>query len=119
MQHHYWGSSAWQEDYARRTHIEGFFGCLQNEEIGTISGDTHQQRGLAAVTIIYSMAAAISNAHILRLWHEQTGFGDPEHPLQKPESPFHGFKELTATGAHAIDMEGAARQFGQPSLRVA
>jgi hypothetical protein len=119
LQHHYWGSSAWQEDYARRTHIEGFFGCLQNEEIGTISGDTHQQRGLAAVTIIYSMAAAISNAHILRLWHEQTGHGDPEHPLLMPEPPFHGFKELNEIERLAIDMEGAARQFEQPSLRVA
>lgn len=94
LQQHYWGSKAWQEDYARRTHIEGFFGCLQNEEIGTVDGKTHQQRGLAAVTIIYSIAAAVSNAHILRLWHEQTGLGDPEHPLLKPDPTFYGFTEL-------------------------
>lgn len=119
LQQHYWGSRAWQEDYARRTHIEGFFGCLQNEEIGTVDGKTHQQRGLAAVTIIYSMAAAVSNAHILRLWHEQTGLGDPEHPLLKPDPTFYGFTELDAVKAREIDEEGAASQSGTPSLHVA
>ncbi len=118
LQHHYWGSAAWQEDYARRTHIEGFFGCLQNDEIGTVDGSTHQQRGLAAVTIIYSMAAAISNAHILRLWHEQTGLGDPEHPLLTPDPTFFGFMELDEIGAREID-EAGARQADESSPRVA
>jgi hypothetical protein len=94
LQVHYWGSQKWREDYARRTHIEGYFGCLQNQEIGTVNGQTHQQRGLAICTIIYSMAAAISNAHLLRNWHEQTGLGDPNHPLLTPNPEFHGFKEL-------------------------
>lgn len=119
LQHHYWGSPAWQEDYARRTHIEGFFGCLQNDEIGTVDGSTHQQRGLAAVTIIYSMAAAISNAHILRLWHEQTGLGGPEHPLLTPDPTFYGFTELDEIGAREIDQQGAEKPVGEPSLHVA
>jgi hypothetical protein len=105
MQPHYWGTPSWEACYSRRTHIEGFFGCLQNSQIGGIDRKTHEYRGIALVTLVYAVAAAITNAHILRKWHTDTGRGDPNHPLLQPDAVFHGFKEMTAEEAERLDVE--------------
>jgi hypothetical protein len=103
FQKHYWGSRKWKASYSRRTHVEGFFGMLQNESIGGIKRQTHQFRGLAMNTIVLSVASALTNMHLLRSWHEDTGLGDPEHPLLKPDLECFGFKELTAEEAAELD----------------
>jgi hypothetical protein len=103
-QENYWGSPAWQASYDRRTHVEGYFGCLQNPSIGALRRVTHQFRGLALVTIVYSMAAAVTNMHNLRKWHEETGRGDPEHPLLKPDRKSYGFTQLTEESAKTLDL---------------
>ena len=70
---------------------------------------SHQFRGLALVTVVLAVAAAVTNMRNLRSWHTDTGNGDPNHPLLLPDGPFFGFAELDAAGAAAIDAECAPR----------
>ena len=41
------------------------------------------------------MFAAAANIINLRSWHDETGLGDPEHPLLATLGPDYGFRYLT------------------------
>lgn len=110
----YWGSKNWYKNFARRTRIEGWFGVLKNGNATGLRKDSHQFRGLPWVTIVLALAAAVTNTRLLRTWHEETGLGDPNHPLLKPDQPFHGFTQLTAEEAAQIDKQCAPRYASGP-----
>jgi len=58
------------------------------------------------VSVVVAMAAATTNLRLLRRWHEETGFGDPSHPLLLPDQPHRGFAELTEDQTNALMNEG-------------
>jgi hypothetical protein len=87
---------------------------LKNTNATGMHEETHQFRGLPWVTIVISLAAAATNARELRAWHAATSLGDPTHPLLKPDQPFHGFTQLTAEQAAAIDMQCAPQYASGP-----
>jgi hypothetical protein len=101
-QRFYWGSKQWRLSYARRTYVESWFGVLKNTTATGFHRGSHQFRGLPLVTIVLSMAAATTNLRLLRAWHEETGLGDPTHPLLQEDREFHGFKELTKEEARIL-----------------
>ena len=101
----YWGSPEWRRNYSRRTYIEGWFGVLKSTSATSCHRGIHQFRGLALVTLVIACAAAVTNMRALRSWHHETGLGDTTHPLLQPDQEFHGFIELDADSAHAIDRE--------------
>ena len=94
-QRFYWGSDQWRISYARRTYVESWFGVLKNTSATGFHRGSHQFRGLPLVTIVLSMAAATTNLRLLRAWHEETGLGDPTHPLLQEDDECHGFTQLT------------------------
>ena len=109
-QTHYWGGPEWRRDYARRTYVESWFGVLKSKTATGLTRGTHQFRGLALVSLVVACAAATTNKRMLREWHDQTGLGDPTHPLLQPDQEFYGFAELDADAAAAVDREYAAAQ---------
>lgn len=114
----YWGSPAWEKNYARRTRIEGWFGVLKSASSTGMDRDSYQFRGLPWVTLVLSLAAAVTNHHLLRSWHESSGLGDPDHPLLRPDQPFHGFTQLSAEQAREIDKACARQYAAGPSTSV-
>lgn len=102
-QKHYWGTRAWRNDFNRRTYVEGWFGVLKSATATGLNRGSHQFNGLATSTLIMAAAAAVTNMRLLRTWHSETGLGDETHPLLQPDEPFHGFGQLTAAQAAAID----------------
>ena len=102
-QKHYWGSDPWRLDYNRRTYVEGWFGVLKNNSATGTRRGSHQYVGLPLVTLVISVAAAVTNLRLLHTWHQQTGFGDERHPLLQPDKPHYGSMNLTKEQAEAID----------------
>ncbi len=98
-QPHLWGSPEWEAMYNRRTYVEGFFGIWKNETVGGRHRGSHQFTRLAREVLITSLQFAHANVHLLRKWHEETGHGDPEHPLLRPEPANHGFSNHDADSA--------------------
>ena len=109
----YWGTPEWERNYARRTYVEGWFGVLKSKTSTDCRRGSHQFRGLALVSLVLACAAAVTNKRMLRKWHDETGLGDPTHPLLQPDRQFYGFTELDATTARAIDQACAARVASQ------
>lgn len=107
QQRYYWGSKQWRLSYARRTFVEGWFGVLKNTSSTGFHRGSHQFVGLPMVSIVVAMAAATTNLRLLRRWHEETGLGDPNHPLLSPDQPHHGFAELTEDQANMLMNEGS------------
>ena len=99
----YWGTPEWERNYARRTYVEGWFGVLKSKTSTDCRRGSHQFRGLALVSLVLACAAAVTNKRMLRKWHDETGLGDPTHPLLQPDRQFYGFTELDATTAQAVD----------------
>jgi hypothetical protein len=54
---------------------------LKNRAVADARRGSHQFIGLPMVTIAVTCQAAVTNMHLLRSWHQQTGHGDPDHPL--------------------------------------
>lgn len=102
-QKHYWGTPEWRRDFNRRTYVEGWFGVLKSSTATGLNRGSHQFYGLATSTLVMAAAAAVTNMRLLRTWHAETGLGDDTHPLLQPDEPFHGFSQLTAAQAAAID----------------
>ncbi|NQU37537.1 MAG: hypothetical protein HQ526_08105 [Actinobacteria bacterium] len=102
-QKHYWATPAWRKDFNRRTYVEGWFGVLKSATATGLNRGSHQFNGLATSTLIMAAAAAVTNMRLLRTWHTETGLGDETHPLLKPDELFHGFGQITAAQATAID----------------
>ena len=62
------------------------------------------------VTIALALAASTSNMQLLRAWHEETGLGDPTHPILQADEPFHGFTQLTEEQAEKLKMDYLDKQ---------
>lgn len=91
-QQHYWGSPDWIASYARRTHVEGFFGNLKNRDSGNIRRGWTRVVGLVKTSIMTACAIAAINIRLLRTWSARTG--DITDPLCAPDPEDHGFEEL-------------------------
>jgi hypothetical protein len=102
-QPHYWGSEKWERSYALRTYVEGWYGSLKDPSTENVRRGFFRVTGLGAVTVLIALGIAACNVRQLRRWHERTGLGDPTHPLLRPAEPDHGFIELTAEQAAALD----------------
>ena len=109
-QREYWGSQKWRENYARRTFVESWFGVLKNDTSTGFHRGSHQFVGLPMVTIALALAASTSNMQLLRAWHEETGLGDPTHPILQADEPFHGFTQLTEEQAEKLKMDYLDKQ---------
>jgi hypothetical protein len=48
------------------------------------------------------MAEATTNLHLLRNWHEETGLGEPTHPLLQEVTEINRFKALTKEVAEIL-----------------
>jgi len=87
-QQHYWGSPAWIASYARRTHVEGYFGNLKNRDSGNVRRGWTRVVGLVKTSIMTACAIAATNIRLLRAC-------DITDPLCAPDPEDHGFEELT------------------------
>lgn len=103
---------------APASRVEGWFGVLKSASSTGMDRDSYQFRGLPWVTLVLSLAAAVTNLHLLRSWHESSGLGDPDHPLLRPDQPFHGFTQLSAEQAREIDKACARQYAARPSTAV-
>lgn len=104
-QEEYWGSSAWETSWNRRTYVEGVYGNLKNPNTENIHRGFFQFVGMPLVTLALTAAVVSYNIREYNSWHERTGAGDPDHPLLKQTAWVHGFEMLTQEQAKAIDDE--------------
>jgi len=77
----YWGSPKHREVYAKRTHVEGFFGVLKGGNCAGKDREGSLYTGLAHESLDTTMFAIAANISLLRSWHDKTGLGDPSSPL--------------------------------------
>lgn len=91
-QKHYWGSPDWITSYARRTHVEGYFGNLKNADTGNVRRGWTRVVGLVKTSLLTACAIAATNMRLLRAWSTRTG--DITDPLCAPDPEDHGFEEL-------------------------
>lgn len=91
-QKHYWGSPEWITSYARRTHVEGYFGNLKNPDTGNVRRGWTRVVGLVKTSLLTACAIAATNMRLLRAWSARTG--DITDPLCAPDPEDHGFEEL-------------------------
>ena len=100
-QRYYWGSPEWIEAFARRTHVEGYFGNLKNTSSGNVKRGWCKVVGIVKTSILLACAVAATNISLFRTWAERTG--DISDALCQPDPPNHGYEELepetTATPA--------------------
>ena len=111
LQRHYWGGHKWRRSYNRRTFVEGYFGNLKNPSTEHVHRGFVRRAGLAAFILAAGTAIAACNLRQLRVWHERTGNGNPDHPLLTIDPPRLGHAEHTAESAEAI-----ARRHQQPKV---
>ena len=78
---HYWGSSAWEKMFARRTYVEGSYGGRKNVSTENLRRGQFQSMGLPWANVVVSLVAASYNLRLLQNWHDRSGDGDPNHPL--------------------------------------
>ncbi len=72
----------------------------------TVAGmDRHFYRGIgtAHVSIAVLFAAVVTNVHLLRKWHDETGLGPDNHPLLQVDEEDSAFERLDANQAAHID----------------
>ncbi len=94
-QRHTWGSDAWIESYARRTHIEGFFGNLRDPSNQNISRGFCRVVGLVKTSLMVTFEVMAANLRILRQWAKRVqNFSDPLC-VEYPEDQ--GFEELDSS----------------------
>jgi hypothetical protein len=91
------------------------FSILKSSDSTGLGRETHAFRGLALVTLVIASAAAVTNTQKLRAWHDATGRGDAEHPLLRPDAPFHGFTQCTPEMAHQIGVDHHTHNGSQPA----
>jgi hypothetical protein len=85
MQQHYWGLGDWEEEWNKRTYVEGSYGNRKNTSTENLRRGHFRLTGIAMVHVATAMAAAAYNTRMARNWHERTGNGDPDHPLLQPD----------------------------------
>ncbi len=92
----YWGSDAWIESFARRTHVEGVFGNMKSTKGANLKRGWIYVVGIVKTSIMLACVAFATNLRLLRSWSERTG--DVTDPLCQPLPPSLGFEELDADG---------------------
>lgn len=97
----YWGSDPWVAMYNRRTYVEGCYGNRRNRQTENMTRGVTRSMGLVRTTLVYVLTAVSYNMRMVANWHRDTGLGDPQHPLLRPEATSHGFVFLTAEQAAA------------------
>lgn len=93
-QKHYWGSRIQIALAKRRTFVEGWFGTFKGDSAANKNRGSSLYTGLAHASIEVSIFSAVANVINLRSWHDETGLGDPTHPLLA-EPEYHGFRYLS------------------------
>jgi hypothetical protein len=86
MQHHYWGSEEWCQEWRKRTYVEGSYGNRKNPSTENVRRGHIRVMGLLMTNLLMAMAAASYNLRMLRNWQERTGLGDSSHPLLQSEN---------------------------------
>lgn len=99
----YYGSAAWRREYNKRTYVESTYGIRKNKSLEDIRRGSIRTTGLALTNIMYALAAATYNLRTLRNWHEQTGLGDPAHPLLAARPKTYGWKWCSEEEVADID----------------
>jgi hypothetical protein len=118
-QQHYWGSVEWTAEWNLRTFIEGWFGVAKNPTVAGMDRHFYRGKGTAHVSIAVLFAALVTNVHLLRNWHSQTGLGPADHPLLQADGDDHGFERLDANQAARIDRTHAIAQLAAAAREVA
>lgn len=77
----YWGSKKWETAYNARTYVEGSYGNRKNSATENLGRGLTRGMGIAWINLIAAMTGASYNLRMLNNWHEDTGLGDPDHPL--------------------------------------
>ena len=93
-QKHYWGSRIQIALAKRRTFVEGWFGTLKGDSAANKNRGSSLYTVLAHASIEVAIFAAVANVINLRSWHDETGLGDPHHPLLS-EPDYYGFRYLS------------------------
>jgi Transposase DDE domain len=70
-QHHYWGSAAWINAYARRSRVEGWFGNIKNTNTEALSRGSFRVMGIAKTSLMIGIYAAATNLRLLRTWRQR------------------------------------------------
>jgi hypothetical protein len=92
-QEHYWGSPEWQESYARRTYVEGFFGTLKDAAVANLKRDAYRGDCLGLKLLHVGLCCAVTNLRLARSWNTQTGsrldlpdvlLAEDEYPQEVP-----------------------------------
>lgn len=91
-QRHYWGSIDWIRSFARRTHVEGFFGNMKNRNTENITRGWIQVSGHARHSLLLAVAGSAYNLRLGRKLNAETDFS--EDPLLKEDPPFRGWREV-------------------------
>lgn len=103
MQADYWGSDEWEDDYKKRTYVEGTYGNRKNRSTEDLTRGHLRISGIAPVQIATAMAAVAYNLRMLRNWHERTGLRDDDHhPLLKADEEAYDWAYLTPAQAAAL-----------------
>ena len=89
--------------YRRRALVEGAFGILKSSSRLRMRRGHIRISSLAHATIVAAVKISLFNEEQMRAWHQRTGRGPADHPLLQPDSIYHGFLDLTADEAQAIN----------------
>ena len=82
-----WQSPRWQRFVWIRSFVESVYGNLKNEARENINRKVHRHIGITWSHFFLTLASTNYNLRTLRKWHEETGRGDPDHPLLADITP--------------------------------
>ncbi len=83
----YWGSEKWEAMYNKRSAVEGSYGNRKNEQTENYRRGQTRATGIGKATLLAAVTVGVYNLRMLRNWHDNTGQGDPNHPLLTPDPP--------------------------------
>lgn len=83
----YWGSEKWEAMYNKRSAVEGSYGNRKNEQTENYRRGQTRATGIGKATLLAAVTVGVYNLRMLRNWHDNTGQGDPDHPLLTPNPP--------------------------------
>lgn len=92
-QTHYWGTLKWIKSFARRTHVEGFFGNVKNRNCENLARGWLQKSGLVRTSLSMAFVLAAYNRRIAQSWNDRTGASTD--PAFGPIPRFLGYREVT------------------------
>ncbi|MGH3732331.1 MAG: hypothetical protein ACRDVC_03005 [Acidimicrobiales bacterium] len=91
-----WGTEAWKRSYARRTHIEGYFGRIKSANSQTVKRSWTQIMGIIKTGLMIACVAMAANLNELLAWARRTE--NYSHPWCRPWSESFGFEEVDVKG---------------------